>query len=135
MKTDSEIQKDVMAELQWEPVLNPSEIGVAVKHGVVTLSGTVSNYAKKLAAEKATLRVKGVTAVAEELDIRFFESDKLPDNEIVAVTLAIFLVVLVMLTGTSNSSFGLAKRGNAVLNTKGSATFIFLVDEPKASFL
>lgn len=84
MKTDLDIQKDVMDELKWEPMLNPSEIGVAVKDGVVTLTGTVSNYAKKFAAENATGRVKGVKAVAEELVVQLGEGDKLTDTEVAA---------------------------------------------------
>lgn len=69
MKSDSEIQKSVMEELSWEPLLNASEIGVAVKNGVVTLSGTVNTYSKKLAAEEAAKRVLGVKAVAEDLEV------------------------------------------------------------------
>ncbi|GAB2984108.1 BON domain-containing protein [Mucilaginibacter puniceus] len=82
MKTDSKIQQDVIDELQWEPILNAAEIGVTVHNGVVTLSGYVSNYGKKFAAEKATWRVKGVKAVAEELEVRLAKSDKLTDSEI-----------------------------------------------------
>ena len=48
MKSDIEIQKDVMDQLMWEPILNAAEIGVSVKHGVVTLTGSVNNFAKKL---------------------------------------------------------------------------------------
>ncbi|WP_094572940.1 BON domain-containing protein [Mucilaginibacter xinganensis] len=81
MKTDSEIQKDVMDELRWEPILNASEIGVAVKNGVVTLNGCVNSYGKKLAAENATWRVKGVKAVAEELVVKFTDTT-LTDAEI-----------------------------------------------------
>ena len=51
MKSDLEIQKDVMDEIRWEPLLNASEIGVTVKSGIVTLSGIVNTYSKKLAAE------------------------------------------------------------------------------------
>jgi osmotically-inducible protein OsmY len=69
MKTDSQIQKDVMDELRWEPFLNAAEIGVAVKNGVVTLSGIVDSYSKKLAAEKAAKTVAGVKAVAEDLQV------------------------------------------------------------------
>lgn len=69
MKTDTQIQKDVMDELKWEPLLNANEIGVAVKKEVVTLSGTVETYAKKLAAEKAAKRVIGVKAVAIDIDV------------------------------------------------------------------
>lgn len=82
MKTDSEIQKDVMEELKWEPFLNATEIGVAVKNGVVTLSGLVENYAKKIAAEKAAKRVQGVKAVAEEIEVKLSGSGWRSDSEI-----------------------------------------------------
>ena len=65
MKSSIQIQKDVMDELKWEPSLSASEIGVAVKNGVVTLSGQVDAYYKKLIAEKAAKRVAVVKAVAE----------------------------------------------------------------------
>lgn len=84
MKTDSEIQKDVMDELKWEPILSATEIGVAVKNSVVTLSGYVSNYAKKFAAEHAAWRVKGVKAVAEELEVRLGDENMLTDEEVAA---------------------------------------------------
>lgn len=70
MKTDSEIQRDVMDELKWEPFLQSNEIGVSVKNGVVTLSGTLDSLLKKSAAEKAAKRVSGVRAVAEDIEIR-----------------------------------------------------------------
>jgi len=82
MRTDAEIQKDVLEELKWEPFLNASEIGVAVKDGVVTLSGTVNMYSKKLGAEKAAKRVAGVKAVAEEIDVKLFSSSVKNDTEI-----------------------------------------------------
>lgn len=82
MKTDSEIQKDVMEELKWEPFLNSSEIGVAVKSGVVTLSGLVDSYSKKISAEKAAKRVAGVKAVAEDIKIRLAGAGKKSDTEI-----------------------------------------------------
>ena len=53
MKSDSQIQQDVMEELKWQPFLSSSEIGVAVKNGIVTLSGRVDSYSKKRAAESA----------------------------------------------------------------------------------
>ena len=73
MKTDSQVQRDVMTELQWEPTIHAAEIGVAVKDGVVTLSGHVDSYTKRWAAERAVRRVSGVKAVAEEITV------KLPD--------------------------------------------------------
>lgn len=82
MKTDILIQNDVMDELQWEPFLNSSEIGVAVKHGVVTLSGIVDTYSKKLAAEKAAKRVAGVKAVAEDIQVGISPDDHKTDAEI-----------------------------------------------------
>jgi osmotically-inducible protein OsmY len=69
MKTDIQIQKDVMDELKWDPFLVSSEIGVAVKNGIVTLSGIVDTYAKKLTAETATKRVAGVKAVAMDIQV------------------------------------------------------------------
>lgn len=82
MKSDSEIQKDVMEELRWEPLLNASEIGVAVKNGVVTLSGTVNTYSKKLAAEEAAKRVMGVKAVAEDIEVKIALLGKKTDADI-----------------------------------------------------
>jgi len=70
MKTDSEIQKDVMDELKWESFLDATNIGVAVKNGVVTLTGTVDSYLKKTTAEKAAKRIAGVKAVAEEIEVK-----------------------------------------------------------------
>lgn len=69
MKTDNEIQKDIMEQLKFEPFLRASEIGVAVKNGVVTLSGQVDSYPKKLAAENAARKIKGVKAIAEDIQI------------------------------------------------------------------
>ena len=82
MKTDAEIQKDVMDELNWEPLFKASEIGVAVKNGVVTLSGTVDNYLKKTTAEKAAKRVAGVKAVAEDIQVKFSGDSIKNDTEI-----------------------------------------------------
>ena len=65
MKTDAELQKHVMDELKWEPTIRAAEIGVAVKNGVVTLSGSVDSYGKKWAADRAAKRVFGVKAVTE----------------------------------------------------------------------
>lgn len=69
MKTDIEIQKDVMDELKWQPFLNSSQIGVAVKNGIVTLSGIVDSFSKKVGAEKAAKKVAGVRAIAEDIQI------------------------------------------------------------------
>lgn len=90
MKTDFEIQKDVMDELKWEPSLYATEIGVAVKNGIVTLSGTVDSYSKKASAERAATKVSGVKAVAEDIEVKPFSSLKKNDTEIAqAVTNAL----------------------------------------------
>jgi osmotically-inducible protein OsmY len=70
MKTDQDIQKDVMAELKWVPFLKSTDIGVAVHNGVVTLSGTVDSCRKKTEAEKAARRIAGVKAVAEDIEVK-----------------------------------------------------------------
>lgn len=82
MKTDLQVQKDVMLELQWEPYLRASEIGVTVKDGVVTLSGVVDALPKKLVAEKAAARVAGVKAVAEEIKVGLPAQIAATDSEI-----------------------------------------------------
>jgi osmotically-inducible protein OsmY len=70
--TDEEIQKDVLAELKWDAQVQPNEIGVSVKDGVVTLTGWVDSYLKKWAAEDAAQRVAGVKAVANDLEVKLF---------------------------------------------------------------
>lgn len=70
MSHDSDLQKSVLDELGWEPSVTAAHIGVAARAGIVTLTGHVKNYAEKHAAETAAARVKGVKAVAEELEVR-----------------------------------------------------------------
>jgi osmotically-inducible protein OsmY len=82
MKTDAELQQHVMDELKWEPTIQAAEIGVAVKDGVVTLSGKVDSYAKKWAADRAAKRVLGVKAVAEEIKVTLAGSYKRADKDI-----------------------------------------------------
>lgn len=81
-KTDSQLQRDVMDELEWEPAVDHADIGVAVTDGVVTLSGYVKSFPEKVAAEKATRRVAGVRAIAEEIKVRFAAEPKTADHEI-----------------------------------------------------
>jgi osmotically-inducible protein OsmY len=87
MKTDAQIQKDVMAQLHWEPVLNAAEIGVAVKDGIVTLSGIVDTYTKKLAAERAAKGIAGVRAVAEDIQVGVSPYFRRTDTEIAEAVL------------------------------------------------
>jgi len=82
MKTDAQLQQDVMNELKWEPTIQSAEIGVAVKDGVVTLSGNVDSYGKKWAADRAAKRVFGVKAVTEEIKVTLAGSYKRADKEI-----------------------------------------------------
>jgi osmotically-inducible protein OsmY len=83
-RTDTQIQTDVQAELKWEPRVMPNEIGVAVKDGVVTLTGTVDSYTKRWAAEDAAHRVRGVKALANEIDVRLPMSGERTDADIAA---------------------------------------------------
>lgn len=70
MSKDNHLQAAVLAELLWEPSITAAHVGVAANDGVVTLTGQVENYYQKHAAEKAAARVKGVKAVAQELEVR-----------------------------------------------------------------
>lgn len=82
MKTDVEIKNDVLDELAWQPNIDETQIGVIVEKGVVTLTGTVDSYSKKLAAEKAVKGVKGVRAVAEDIEVKYGTEYKKTDKEI-----------------------------------------------------
>jgi len=82
MRSNEELQRDVQDAIKWEPLLNAAEIGVTVKDGVVTLSGIVSSYAKKMEAENAAKSVSGVKAVVEKIIIDFGEVVTIDDNKI-----------------------------------------------------
>ena len=82
MKSDREIQLDVLDELRWEPSVNATGIGVTVKDGVVTLEGTVGSYAEKWAAEKAVKRLSSVKALAVELEVKLPGSSERTDADI-----------------------------------------------------
>ncbi len=84
MPRDSQLQQAVLAELSWEPSVIAAHIGVAAQSGIVTLTGHVSNFAEKHAAEAAARRVKGVTGVALELEVRLAISHKRGDDDIAA---------------------------------------------------
>jgi osmotically-inducible protein OsmY len=83
-RTDAQIQADVLAELKWEPRVQPNEIGVIVKNGVVTLNGQVDSFTKKWAAEDAAHRVRGVKAVANDIEVRLSSTDTRTDADIAA---------------------------------------------------
>ena len=84
MKTDSQLQQDVSAELGWEPSIHAARIGVAVKDGVVTLAGLVDSYAEKWNAERAAQRVAGVKAMTTELKVHLSSLGRRTDGEIAA---------------------------------------------------
>jgi osmotically-inducible protein OsmY len=87
MSFDSDLQKSVQEELSWEPNVTAAHIGVTAKDGVIALTGHVDNYTQKFAAERAAERVKGVKAVAEELEVRLAIDDRRSDEEIAAAAL------------------------------------------------
>jgi len=84
IRTDAQIQTDVLAELKWEPRVSPNEIGVAVKDGVVTLTGVLDSYSKRWAAEDAAHRVRGVKAVANDIEVRLSAANERTDADIAA---------------------------------------------------
>jgi len=81
---DEQIQREVIAELRWEPRIQANEIGVAVKDGIVTLTGYVDSYVKRWAAEEAAHRVRGVKAVANEIEIKLSSNETRSDADIAA---------------------------------------------------
>jgi osmotically-inducible protein OsmY len=82
MRTDMEIQKDVVAELHWEPSLRDDDIAVGVRDGVVTLAGFVDSYADKWTAERVASKVKGVKAIANDLEVKLPSSSMRSDPEL-----------------------------------------------------
>ena len=84
MKTDEQLKDDVTMELEWDPAIHATQVGVAVKNGVVTLTGHLDTFAEKFAVEKAVSRVQGVQAIAVELDVKLAPGHKRSDSEIAA---------------------------------------------------
>jgi len=82
MRTDEEIQRDVLKELEWDPEVEPTDVGVEVDDGVVTLTGTVESYPMKWAAERAAHRVLGVKAVANDIKVKLPFSSQRDDTDI-----------------------------------------------------
>jgi osmotically-inducible protein OsmY len=82
MISDHQLRQDVLDELDFEPSVNAVHIGVGAHGGVITLTGFVSSYGEKLAAERAARRIKGVKAIAEEIEIRLPSDKKVGDDEI-----------------------------------------------------
>ena len=88
MKTDAQLQADVIDELQWDPRFNAAEIGVAVKNGIVTLTGHVDSFTEKLAVEDATKRVKDVKGIVEDISVNLPANGKRSDQDIAQAALS-----------------------------------------------
>ncbi len=82
MKKDSELQHDVLAELEWEPTVDSAEIGVSVKDGIVTLNGAAKSFPERWTAEEAALRIAGVKAVANEIEVKLIPGGERNDADI-----------------------------------------------------
>jgi osmotically-inducible protein OsmY len=82
MKIDTDLRRDVLDELEWEPSVEAAEIGVSVRDGVVTLTGAVKSFAEKMAAERITKRVQGVTAIANDIEVRLPGAAERTDTDI-----------------------------------------------------
>ncbi|MFL5753422.1 MAG: BON domain-containing protein [Bacteroidia bacterium] len=87
MRKDLETQKNVLEELRNTPTINANEIGIAVKQGIVTLSGTVDSYSKKVRVEKAVRNVSGVRGIAEDIRVKIADGNLKDDSEIARVVL------------------------------------------------
>jgi osmotically-inducible protein OsmY len=87
IRSDEAIQQDVLEELKWDTRVRPNEIGVAVKDGIVTLTGWVDSYLKKIAAEEAAHRVSGVKAVANDIEVRLPGSAERTDADLAKAVL------------------------------------------------
>src|ERR1700744_563735 len=88
MRTDEDIKRDVEYELMWDPDIDPSDIGVAVKDGAVTLSGFARSFRQRRKAEEDATRVRGVRGVANDVEVRLPLINKRPDPEIVREIIA-----------------------------------------------
>jgi osmotically-inducible protein OsmY len=84
IRTDEQVQSDVLDELRWDARVQPNEVGVTVKEGVVSLTGWVDSFVKKWAAERAAQRVRGVRAVANDVEVRLPAAADRTDSDIAA---------------------------------------------------
>jgi osmotically-inducible protein OsmY len=87
LRTDTEIQKDIADELKWEPSLRNDDIAVGVRDGVVTLAGFVDSYSDKWKAERVTSRIRGVKAIANDIEVKLPSSSSRPDPDIARAAL------------------------------------------------
>ena len=116
MRSDEEIKRDVEDELRWDPNVHADDIAVAVKNGVVTLTGFVTTYAQKFAAERAVKRVAGVVGVANDIEVRLSGVDQRPDPDIardVVAELKIWLPDLGKISKRSSRTAGSRSRARS----------------------
>jgi osmotically-inducible protein OsmY len=90
MKTDARLKQDVQAELDWDPSIDATRVGVSVQDGVVTLAGHMKTFAEKAAVERAAKRVAGVRGVVVELDVQLEPHHQISDAEIAAAVQTAF---------------------------------------------
>lgn len=100
IRTDEEIQTDVLEELRWDTRVQPNEIVVAVKDGIITLTGWVDLYLKKIAAQEAARRVRGVKAVVNDIEVRLPSSAERTDADLAASVLNVLRWDAAIPTGT-----------------------------------
>ena len=86
-RTDTDLQKDIVAELNWEPSLRNDDVAVGVRDGVVTLAGFVDSFIDKWKAERAASKIKGVKAIANELEVKLPSGSSRPDPDIARAAL------------------------------------------------
>jgi len=84
VQTDEQLQQEILREFKYEAMLQPNEIGVAVKDGIATLTGYVDSYLKRWVAEEAAHRVGGVKAVANDIEVKLPTSSERTDTDIAA---------------------------------------------------
>jgi len=87
LRTDTELQKDIADELKWDPSLRNDDIAVGVRDGVVTLAGFVDSYSDKWKAERVTSQIRGVKAVANDIEVKLPSSSSRPDPDIARAAL------------------------------------------------
>lgn len=88
MNTDAQLQTNVLAQLQWWPSIDAAHIGVTAKDGVVVLTGQVSHYAEKMAAEEAVKSIYGVRALANDIVVETANSNARTDQDIAEAALS-----------------------------------------------
>ena len=87
LRSDTDIQKDIIAELKWEPSLRDDDIAVSVRDGVVTLAGFTDSYVDRWKAEQVASKVKGVKAIANDIEVKLPSSSTRPDPDIARAAL------------------------------------------------